>query len=145
MSSCFAFFCCWRWYDVHVINSNTNTTHWIETNYCLDFLALGCLRRSWRQYSLWDIMQEIVLRQKFHITTFYVSFYPVFPLFFFVNPVQICRKGMFELLVMQFYKRWLFNIFWNFFLLLQVELKMISDHFSHLFRQYISLIVSKKT
>lgn len=50
-------------------------------------------------------MQELVLRQKFHITTF--SFYPFFFSFtwiFFVKLVQIFCKGKFELLFMQFIK-----------------------------------------
>lgn len=53
-------------------------------------------------------MQELVLRQKFHITTF--SFYPFFffffllPEFFLVKLVQIVCKGKFELLFMQFIK-----------------------------------------
>lgn len=63
------------------------------------------------------------------ILCFFLSFFFP-PCNFFVKPVQIPRKGKFELLVMQFIKGDSFSVC-DFFFPLQIELKMLkSDYFS---------------
>lgn len=58
-----------------------------ETNRCLDILALETSQEI--MTAIFTLMQEIVLRQKFHITTFYDSFLSIFsPQFFFVFFLQ---------------------------------------------------------